>query len=128
MIPAITVSWDDASTILRLDFHGRWSWSDFDRAWEQVVHHARTTPGRIDYVFDISDSTLLPPDLGLRIRRGRYTIPRDDALRVVVGADRFLQPFLVVLARLFSRESRLLFAASLEEARQLIHQDRACST
>lgn len=116
--------WDDPQhTILRLECRGRWTWKELDAAWEVLRSAVATNPPYLDFIFDVTNSTLMPPDIGYRLRNGQYTIGRADSMRVIVGADKFFQLMIEFITRVFSN-NQVRFADDLEEARRLIAEVR----
>ncbi len=123
----IKTAWDNPEqTILRIEFEDRWQWAEFDAAWETVLAAVAGRPQHLDFIFDVTRSTLMPPDLGYRLRQGQYMIGRKDSLRIVVGADRFVKILIEFIARMFNNQ-RLHFVETLEEAHMLIAQHRSAT-
>src|SRR5215831_17349536 len=57
----ITVDWDDeAKTLLRYRYIGKWTWDEYIAANEQAVRLARSVDHSIDVIADFSEAILLP--------------------------------------------------------------------
>lgn len=123
----ITVDWDDeAHTIIRYTFQSPWTWAEYraaiDRAWEL----ARSVDHPTDTITDMSNSRLVPDNVFRNARQSMVEIPESTRTVVIVGAGLLAEALIAVMRRIYKKQGEKFFAAAtLGEARALIHQRRA---
>ncbi len=126
----INVSWDDTvNTIIRVDYHDTWEWSDYDQAMDQANKMAAGTPLRVDLIINTLDGSIAPKGNSLwHIRRAMRLSPANLGFTVTVGVRQnsfFKSTIMSTVFRLFPKAAEhAAFASSLEEARTLISAQR----
>ncbi|MBZ0310175.1 MAG: hypothetical protein K8I82_29210 [Anaerolineae bacterium] len=126
---SVQAVWDtDEKTTIRLDFIGEWTWDEIQRAIENVREMKAAVPNKIDVVVDLTQSAHFMPDSLLTNAKkfARAASSQWNGTLILIGAPLLVE---VVGGRLhqiypafFKKE--ILFAASLEEARQMLVKDR----
>jgi len=131
----IDVIWDnEAKTIIRYVYDGRWTWEDFDKARALAVQLEDTVPHQVDAIVDVQKSSVLPTGTITRAREVGGTAPvlnPKEGISVIVGAGAFVRSIYDVLRKVYPeliRRRGLFFAKSLDEARAIIAQHVAQRT
>lgn len=115
------VRWrDEERTILVWTMQGRWVWREFDAAWQQKTWLQDSVSHPVYHLFDLREVTLYPADFVRRVR-GRYSDPHPmTVLRVVVGADRWIQVFYNMFTMLYYPQLEAHFFDYMDEALDFI--------
>lgn len=126
---SITASWDNAEkTIVRLDFHDRWTIHDLATARQQLMRMAQDTDCGVGLIIDLTDGPVLPDKMIAHaaqvadLRSGQLD---EVCYFVVLGST----PLGKALFRSFCKVSRpnklvgkVAFVDSLNEARRILAQ------
>ena len=126
----IEVSWDnEAKTIVKYVYEGRWTLQDFDNAREQAAKLEETVPHRVDVIVDVRNSSLVPTGT---ISRGKQVITTtpvshpSEAMAIIVGAGPLVRSIYDVVSKVYPeivRRRGFRFARSMEEAREIIAKE-----
>lgn len=124
------IRWDDHDpTIIRSDISGRWTWDEYNAASEKILDMARSVEHRVDLITVYGDDAIFPKGtVSSHIMRMRHQKPKNFILTVVVNADSFLEMIIRVMNKAGMRAKPSLTTQTVDEARQLIKQDRMQST
>lgn len=130
---AITVKWDDETkTTIYQTFNGRWTWPEFHQAWDEVTAMAADLDYPIDFIIDMTSSSLIPDQVFSQIRRvGSDSLDARMGINVIVGANTFVQTFWNLFCRIYGDAAKTFkvdFAATSEEARAIIARNRHAPT
>lgn len=126
----ITLAWDDdAKSIIRIDYHGVWQWTDFDQAIDESIGMAASTSQQVAIIINTLDGTRTPNGNSFsHMRRAMRLSPPNLTLTVTVGVRKgsFLKSAIMDIAfRFFPKAAeRAAFADTVEEARTLIASRR----
>ena len=125
---AMTVVWDDdARTIVRYDVEGSWTWDDYQDSLVELNSLLDTVDHKVDVIINIRSGKWIPEDVFNRFNHDmRQRHPNIGRLQVFVGAGMLIQILVASFMRIYGRavDIEFLFADTLEEARQLIHERR----
>lgn len=123
----VRVVWDDdAQTIIRWDYEGKWTWVEVSTAFETVVRLMRSVDHTVCIIHDLSRSAGLPGAALTNARRFTAALPENWDISVVVGAGTFIESVLSVFSKVYQKlGARYRTARSLDEARALIAQHRS---
>jgi hypothetical protein len=128
---SITVNWDDdAKTIIRTTFEGRWTLEEFWQAVQAQYALMDSINYKANFISDFSRSSMLPSGALSHARRLINTKqhPNTGPTSVVVGASRFIEGFFGLFSRLYddaAQKHRILFAPTVEAGRALLAQRHA---
>ncbi len=124
----ITVQWDDDSkTVIRLDFMGKWTWTELHEANAAMGKMVKDVSTRIDLITDLSTSHILPEGALSQARSITMREKMDMGIIVAVRAGKFIEILYGMFQQLYGKRSGFpdtFFVNSLEEARALIHSKR----
>jgi len=124
---AINVVWDDdLQTILRWDFEQDWTWEDFHAAFDQSVKIAGSKKERVDVIPYLAQSKLVPPNTLMQFNRVSRLSPPNTNLIVITGGTTLVNAMISMFRSVY-RVNTWRTAATLEDARAIITQDRARS-
>jgi len=125
---AMTVVWDDdARTIIRYDIDGSWTWDDYQATLHELNSLLDTVDHKVAIIINIRSDKWIPEDAFNRFNRDmRQRHPNIGPLQVFVGAGMLIRILVVSFMRIYGKavDIEFLFADTLEEARQLIHERR----
>lgn len=125
----IQLSWDDDThSIIYWRFEDRWTIEHLEAAVVKNREMLDTVSERVDLILDISRGGLVPLNLVRFIRYYRITPHPLSYLKILVGADDYLQLLWRNIAPFAPRHLQIEFADSLDEARKMIAQDREAVT
>ena len=121
----IQLNWDDdIHSIIYWRFEERWTIEHLEAAVVRNLQMLDTASDRVDLILDISQGGLVPLNLVRFIRYYRVTPHPLSHLKILVGADDYLQLLWRNIAPFAPRHLQIEFADSLDEARKIIEQDR----
>lgn len=119
----IDVQWDNADkTAVRYDFGDGWTWEDLQQV-RKVLH---TLAAEVDHPFDLianfENERWPSPGAMDHFRAGWESVPSNLRHVIVSGGGTWVRALVKTFATLHpSHGRRLLVAASLDEARALLH-------
>lgn len=122
---SIELSWDSSDRgIVCVQFNDCWTWDEFANAVRVALEGARAVIGRVDLFLSAEQSAL--PDAAASLARMSSALPGNLGILVIVASAEVGCELASALAKLMGRGvcDRLFFAASVEEARQVIMQQR----
>ena len=121
---SVHVEWDNAErTALRWTYIGRWTWGEYDDALRTAYTLMETVANAIDYIVDVRQMGILPPDVVKRVK-AQY-LQQPDKLRylLAVGFDPNLRLFWDTFTDLpYARHLKLTYFDTLEDAREFSKQ------
>lgn len=124
----IQAVWDDESrTTIRYVITGHWTWDEMNaavavsNAWLDEVNH------KIDFIHDMSRSEGIPPGALSQLKRYIGKEHPNTGHSVVIGPEKSVtnsvaRGLLDMVQKLYKRDWGFMFASSLEEARQRLHE------
>jgi hypothetical protein len=121
----IQVRWDNPEkTVIRHSYDANWTLKDY---YELIETHRKLlgdVSHRVDIISDLRRVHYLPDFMltGLRYVLGKK--PRNEGLKVVVGAVELVKVLFEVLYSEKPEESTTVYARNVEEAYNLIAQDQ----
>ncbi len=120
----VHVDWDDdAQQIIRYVFQPRWDWVDFFAAVSEARALMDSAPGNVGVIFDASDAPNInvPPNALTNFRNALNRSHEKNKLMVVVLNSAFARILIASVQKLGGERASLLqFAATVDEARQMI--------
>ncbi len=121
----ISVTWDnDKKTVIRYEYHGRWTLEDFNAAYLQAREMVSQCDHTVHFIVDVRDSTLIPSGA---LSRGRSVVNSplpNEGRTVVVGANTLIRSIMDVFQKIHGRkidQSKFILAGSIEEAYEILH-------
>ena len=71
---SVHVEWDNAgATAILWTFDGRWTWGEFDEAVKSVGQMFETVDHPVDFIVDVRQMSILPPDVVSRVKQKYLT-------------------------------------------------------
>lgn len=127
---AIKVHWDnEAKTIIRQTFDGRWTWDDLYAALACVANMSASVSHRVDAIVDVSRADLIPGGSIFNLNSKRHAdklASRSDLNRgtiVVVGANGLMRTLYDTFRSLYSdKATDVYFVQTLDDARALLNE------
>jgi hypothetical protein len=122
----IEVAWkDEAHDVVLRSYHGRWTEDDLNAAEVTINTMIESVGHRVDLITDIRGSNTFPPNLSGLFES--YHTRRHPRIELIVAVGREINyDLMTLLAEKYPGFLRLYaFATSLEEAEQIIADDRA---
>jgi len=122
----IKTTWDDETKkIIRYEFLRDWNWQDFHNAIEQARLMLDEVDHKVGIIFDFRNASLIPNGAITQIKKA-YSNPKHPNIgtNVVIGGSAFMQAIMSIGAKLTGLAAQnwdFQYAASLEEARQIIY-------
>lgn len=125
----VSVEWDNEErTIILWTVAGKWTWKEFDAAYEKMKEMAGSVSHPIDGIYDLSQSILIPADVATHVK---FAFPyRPPNLRhiIAIGLDSYIQLLWNTLTTMPSlKQWRVHFVDTMEEAYAFIEQANAAS-
>lgn len=123
----IQFQWDDEEhTIFRLIYENHWNWEEFERAVQAAAQAIGIVNRRVDVIDDHSQSLRLPSGTLAAWRLIRARLPQEVMLVVVVSQEPLIESMHRVFINVYPAQAkRFLMTSTLEEAYQIIQDDRA---
>jgi hypothetical protein len=123
----IEVIWDnDEKTILRWDFYPGWTWNDVPAAAKQTQEHLAGIEHEVSIIYN-SNKTAIPMDNALQ--NLRFLMQREPTYRgmtVIANTSGFGIQLVQIIMKVFRvREGKLIFAESVEHAREQLKKNAA---
>jgi hypothetical protein len=120
----VSVEWANAEqTVVLWTITGKWTWKEFDTAYDQMKQMAASVSHSIDGIYDLRHSILIPADVTTHVK---FAFPyRPPNLRhiIAVGLDSYIQLLWNTLTTMPSlRQWRAHFADTIEEAYAFIEK------
>lgn len=120
----ITVSWlDDRQTCILMIYDRQWTWNDFQAAYKQVNQHFSSVPHKVDFIIDIHQAALPPPNGLSYFKQVSENQHANLGRIIVVGAPVFIRGIVNLLTTVYRGRYQppdFTFVPNLEEARKLI--------
>ncbi len=122
----IQVAWDnDEQTVIRYDFQGSWSWSDYSQAVEEADRMMLSVDHTVDAIANLQHSRGLPTGAIHHVRRTITKAPPQLGVIVIAHPSLFVQAMTTAFNRVYPHlGERILLADTLDEARALIARRR----
>ncbi len=121
---SIYVNWDNADeTILLWTVIGRWTWGEYDDAYQQANAMLDGVDHPVDFLYDAREMSILPPDLITQFKLHYLKKHPNTRQFLVVGVDSYLQLLWNTFTNLpYARHLRVLYFDTLDEAREYSQQ------
>lgn len=122
----ISMTWQDQSeAVAYSQLAGHWNMRQFHEAWRRanemlVSQHGR----RVDFILDISQSILIPPDFVRQFRQLTVDRNLNVGMLIFIGADEHLQLLIETLLSLVNCPLEVTYAENLDEALEIVGQER----
>jgi hypothetical protein len=122
----VTNNWyDDAQTILKVDYDGRWTWDEFFAGADKGRELAKSVGHRVDYILDMRKGNV--PNGGSTLTNSRTVMARrapNSGIFVILT-----NPFVKIMLNVFKNFDRehgaIMYAAgNVEEALAIITKHR----
>jgi hypothetical protein len=116
---SVHVEWDDEErTRILWSFVGRWTWGEFDDALKTVKAMVDSVDHAIDMLCDVSQMSILPPDMISRFKSNYLKKSEKIRLILFIGMDTDLQLFWNTFTDLpYARQLKAYYFETPEEAR-----------
>jgi hypothetical protein len=123
---AILVRWDnDAATAILWIFEGRFTWDEFQAAWDETTAMYETVDCCVDMIYDARRLRILPADTISYIRRKFPTRHPNCGMITTVGLDKTMQLLWQTFTTLAAPHLKAYFFETPHEARAFVQQQRA---
>jgi hypothetical protein len=122
----IEVYWDDeAKTILRYDFEGRWTWDEFYKRCNKVIAMKAESLRRIDLMLDMRGSKYIPSDGIHHVQQITRLYSDGIGISVFVSDNHFFHTVFDVGVKLHSNlRDRYWLVETPDAARKIISEVR----
>lgn len=122
----INVSWqNEAQGIAYSEFIGHWNMKQFRFAWKRGHELlAEQAGGRVDFILDLRQSILIPPDFVRQFRQMPFDLEQNLGLVIFVGADEHMQILITTIVQSLSYNLQVGFAENMDDALALITSSR----
>lgn len=126
----IEIVWDnDEHSIMRYNVSGKWTFDQLYQARDEVFAHMNGVPHeRIDAIINFIGGVSVPSGALSQAQQVQDEPHTKAGITVVIGANMFVRTTLSAVAKLYNAAKghsiEFLYAKSLEEAREMIAQDR----
>lgn len=123
----VNMLWDDTEkSILRFEYHGKWSWEEVYDMMAQANVELSAVQHRVDTIHDFTGSNGLPSNALSHASSLSRHIPEQTGISVVTGSSVFINTLLSVFSKVYPQfGSRYKSAGTLAEAYALIERSRA---
>ncbi len=125
-IMPITVAWDnEAKTIIRWDYVGKWKWTEATDAFEDTIRMIHEVQHPVSLIHDLTQSAGVPGSALTNAYRFTSALPENWNISIVDKSG-FAETLLNIFRTLYKKlGERYRSAPTLEEARKLIAQHQA---
>lgn len=122
----INVSWQhEDQGIAYTQFVGHWNMKQFREGWKRSHELMAGRNGtRVDFILDLRQSILIPPDFVRQFRQMRFDPDQNLGKVVFVGADEHLQILITTIIRSLPYHLNIGFAEEVDDALALIAHAR----
>lgn len=122
----INVSWQNEDQgIAYTQFVGHWNMKQFREGWKRSHELMAGRNGtRVDFILDLRQSILIPPDFVRQFRQMRFDPDQNLGKVVFVGADEHLQILITTIIRSLPYHLNIGFAEEVDDALALIAHAR----
>jgi anti-anti-sigma regulatory factor len=112
----VDIRWEnDAKTIIRHTYSGKWDWKDFYTALEHRSPDLQASTG-VKTLIDLREVSHFPSDTILHLRDAAKQTKATDGLIVVISNNSALMTLFHVFIRVYSRIGKRLRLVTNEEA------------
>lgn len=118
----ITPVWDnEARTILRYDFTGRWTWDEFAAAIRQGVEMRKDIPHTVHLLGNMAGSIMPPKHALIHVRNAFENAPANTGTMAIASNDRFVLAMYQIFRTVYRRiGERIVVVPTLDEARAVL--------
>ena len=122
----VNVYWvDEAKTIVRYDFDGKWTWDDLYPAYNKAIEMETSVTHRVDVILDMTNSKTLPANVLMHMKNISDKQPENIGLSIFVSDSRFINSMYKVGTRFYSKiEYYFRVAPTIEDAMTMIEDAR----
>ena len=123
----VNAVWDDeAKTIVRLDYIGKWTWDDVYVATEAMNEMMKSVSHPVSIIHNMFDSAGIPSGAITQARKFTEGLPENWGLSVVIGSGLFAESLVNVFGKLYRKlGEHYRTASNLEQARKLIAHEQS---
>lgn len=115
---SVYVQWDSAERrAVVWTLTGRWSWNEFQAAWEMMQAMLESVEHKVDFIYDVRHMSMLPADTITRLKGSYLNAPAKVEQLLAVGVDANLQLFWNTFTDLpYANHLKMTYFDSLEDA------------
>ncbi len=119
---SVHVEWDNEElTVILWSFVGRWTWGEYEDALKMVNSMLEHVEHKVDYIYDVRQMSILPPDVITRFKAKYLKLPEKTGRFVAVGVDDNLRLVWNTFTSLpYAHHLKALYADTLDDARDLL--------
>src|SRR4051812_15943586 len=100
----MNVVWDDdAKTIVRCDYEGKWTWNDVSICYDEVVKLMKTVPHPVSIIHNMAQSAGIPNGAITNVHRFTAHLPDNWGFSVVVGSGTFIEALMSVFTKVYKK-------------------------
>lgn len=127
----IQAVWDNEEhTAIRYIIEGHWTWEEMNAAIATSNAWLDTAERKIDFIHDMSRSEGIPSGALTQLKRYIGKEHPNTGRSIVIGAQKSLANSLAnrlldMVQKIYRRDWGFMFAASLEEARERLHESQS---
>jgi hypothetical protein len=119
---SIQVAWDnEAKTVIRFDFAGKWNWYGYEMAVGEAFGMAEGAGQLVDFIFNMKDSAALAEGATFYFKRTLELTPNSQSVLIIAHADATTEAAVALFSRIYKKlGERLLMARTLDKARAML--------
>jgi hypothetical protein len=122
----IQIVWDDeAKTIIRHIYEGRWTVSDYYALIEENYRQIDSVKHRVDIINDLREMVSVPPNLVQAIRHAARRAHINEGINVLVASPLYVQVLVDAINKAVGEHTEVRHAPTLEKAYEIIAKHRA---
>lgn len=114
----VYVQWDsDEKRVVIWTLVGRWSWNEFQAAWEMMHSMLASIEHKVDFIYDVRHMSMLPADTITRLKGNYLNLPSKVGHLLAVGVDTNLRLFWNTFTDLpYANHLKMTYFDTLEDA------------
>ena len=118
----ILVEWDDqAQTVIRWDFDGRWDWTDLYHCEMQANEMCLSVNQTVDFILNMENTLWMPNGAFANFKAFSQRRPTNSGIVALAGSGLFIE----MLVKTFSKfnlgmADQFVFVDTMAEARELL--------
>lgn len=122
----IRVCWEDeAHTIVRYDFEGKWTWEELYPVYNQAIAMETSVPYRVDVILDMRRSQGVPGNALSHLKNISDKQPANIGLSIFVTENKFMLALYNVGCKFYYKIPRYFqVVPSIEAAQEMIAKAR----
>ena len=121
---SVTVRWyDDDKKVIYYEFSARWTWEEFEPAYDETIRMMDSVDYKIDFILDLLHVERIPAGAIQRIKRAADYNHPNMGLAVYVGLHPMIVPLGKIFLKLYPKSAQYYpvdFARTIAEAETIL--------